>query len=219
MRRATSLLAAFALLASAQHAAAQEVAPPPHRPPPPRRIALDESNAATVTVQSDEPGTYLEAFTVEHGWIHLEYRWHSELVYGRFPRWRAVCVAPCSMRVPAFLHYRVGGPSMPPSDAFDFSAGSAHSLRVKAGSRAGMLGGGLLIGFGIASAIVGAVLASASHDGTQTAGFVTLGAGGAMIIGGAALVATSGTNVYDENGARVGSIGPKIMFGPNGFAF
>jgi hypothetical protein len=69
------------------------------------------------------------------------------------------------------------------------------------------------LALGIPTAIVGIVLLAASHE-TRTAGYVTTGIGVGLIGFGAALLATSSTDVYDEQGRYVAQ-----SLRPGGFTF
>ncbi len=171
-----------------------------HEPPPP-----DESNFVTVTLEADKPGTWLEALTVHDGWAHVRGRWWA---YGRVGVWHRVCEAPCTMRVPPDLRYRVGGPSVPASDAFEPGPpGGERRLHANAGSKGGQLGGAALVFLGVPTTIVGLVVTAESHA-NHTPGLVTMGVGVAATVIGAILIAVNGTSVYDASGRAVGSGSP-----------
>jgi hypothetical protein len=200
--------------------AAQEPPPPPPEPP---RLKLrrpthpDESSFVTVTIDADSPGVYLETLTEHEGYLRLRHRWHTDLVYARGYRWQPICKAPCNMRVPPDLRYRIGGPSVPASDTFTIgpSGADAH-LRVNAGSKSGLMWGAVMLAIGIPTSIVGVIVVAASHDDTRTAGWITTGAGVALITIGAIMLATNGTTVYDDKTGR--TIG-KLRLSPSGFVF
>ena len=191
---------------------------PPGPPGPPAPPPIDESRFVTVTLDADKPGVWLEAMTIHEGWAHVRGRWWA---YGRVGVWHRVCEAPCTMRVPPDLRYRVGGPSVPASDTFPPGppGGESH-LRANGGSKGAQLGGAVLLFLGIPTAVVGIIATGASHtDGGRTGGLVTLGVGAAMSAIGTILIAANGTSVYDAAGRSVGSTSPKPALSPVGFVF
>jgi hypothetical protein len=176
------------------------------------RDRFDEAGFVELTMDSDEPGTYLQALTEHEGWIALRGRWRTHFVYGRGLRWQPVCVAPCTIRVPPQLVYRVAGPHVTPSDDFSVGPGpNPTTLHVEAGSRGAHNGGIISMVFGIPVAVIGVVLLAVEHD-NRTAGFITTGAGVGLIGLGAILLATSGTTVTNNDGRKVG-------LGPQGLLF
>lgn len=220
----------------ARVAIAQEEPPPPLPPPEPPPVQAqpppepprpklrrpthpDESSFVTVTIDADAPGVYLEALTEHEGWLRLRHRWHTDVVYARGYRWRPVCLAPCAVRVPPDLRYRIGGPSVPASDDFAVGpVGGEQRLHVNAGSKGGLTWGAVMLALGIPTSIVGAVIVAASHENdARSAGWITLGTGATMIAIGAVLLATNGTSVYDGTSGR--TMGKARFVGPNGFVF
>lgn len=169
--------------------------------PPP----FDESTFVDVTIDADKPDVWLEALTEHAGWMHIHWRWHHAVVYGRGLAWERVCVAPCTIKVPPNLRYRVAGPSVPASDDFDVGPPrGSQVLHVEAGSRGGMVAGGLAVGLGIPTAIVGVVImASTKDNGTRDAGIITTAVGGGLIALGCVLLATNGTSVHDGSGRKI----------------
>jgi hypothetical protein len=190
---------------------------PPGHPPVPLPPAPDESQFVTVTLEADKRGVWLEALVEREGLVYVRRRWWA---YGRVGVWQHVCEAPCTMRVPPELRYRVHGPSVPASDAFfPGPPGGERRLHASAGSKGAQLGGALLVFLGIPTAIVGIVVtAESGGDSGRTAGFVTIGAGAALTAVGAVLIAANGTNVYDAAGRSVGS-SPSPSASPLGFVF
>jgi hypothetical protein len=206
-------------------------ASPPPPPPPPPPIAPPEPprpparafapGEVEVSIEANKPGAYLEALSSHPGWIAFRRRWQTRLAYGPVPSWEPICAAPCSLRVPANALYRVAGPNVTPSDAFVIRPGAADArLRVDAGSRRMRGGGGLALGFGIPTTLVGLILIGASDD-TRTAGYVTGGVGLGLIVLGAVLLSASATSVYDGSGRTIGAAQPTpgVRLGPTGLVF
>jgi hypothetical protein len=205
-------------------AAEAEEPPPPHaaphaRPAPPP--AEDESRFVEVTIDSPSRGVALQALTPLEGYFHVHYRWHHAIAYGRAYRWEQVCRAPCTIRVPPDLRYRIAGPNVPASDVFILGPpGSQRHLQVQAGSVAGQLTGALLLVVGIPSTAVGVIVAaSTDRDATRVEGFVTAGIGLGLSILGAILVATNGTTLSDENGRTIAKQRGPVSFSPSGLLF
>lgn len=194
---------------------AGEPPPAPHGVPahPHQHHPVDESSFVELRLESDSPGTYLQALTEHEGWIALQGRWRTRMVYGRNLRWQPVCEAPCTMRVPPQLVYRVAGPSVTPSDDFTLGPpGGSQTLHVDAGSRAAHTGGAISVIVGVPTAIVGLILIGAGHNGTRDAGFITGGIGIGLIGLGAVLLATSTTNVIDDHNRMIGRLKDGLSF-------
>jgi hypothetical protein len=219
-RLGVALLMGSAAFLVATGAAAQDEDPPPVLPSAPAQgprapggqATYDESTFVTVTIGADAPNVYLEALTVHDRVLYFR---HDAALYGRFDkvgRWHRVCAAPCTIRVPPNLRYRVAGPSVPMSDEFAIGPPSSErTLRVNTGSKGGQAAGIVMLVVGIPAAIVGVIIAAAAggSDG-RTAGFLTVGGGAGLIAGGAVLLATNGTNVYDAEGRHVGRARPVV---------
>lgn len=97
MTRITPLFAGALLLALPRAARAED--PPPLPPPtttaaptptPTAPTPYDESTFVEVTIDADAPGVWLEALTEREGYMHLRWRWHHAVVYGRGLAWERV---------------------------------------------------------------------------------------------------------------------------------
>lgn len=155
-----------------------------------------------------------------------------------FELYDPVCTAPCEADVPARGRYRVRGEGMVQSSAFHLPQGEPRvGLQVNGGSLGGVVGGVVMMGFGIVAMSIGGIfmLVGASErapndgSGTEIGGAITLGAGAGLTGLGLYLVLANQTDVRTDRGqelARDGranaprtSQGSGIHWLPNGFAF
>jgi hypothetical protein len=186
-------------------------------------LARAEEPKVRVDVQSDRENTTLLRMTRAGGFVGAT---SYGSVVGVAEWYKPVCVAPCEAEADANGIYRIGGRGVTPSDTFALPQGSDKiGLRVRAGSKTARGVGWLSVGLGATAAAAGGMLlvfgsvlepnasdAIYAHDAGRltrdedrastfrTVGFVSLGAGAALVALGIVLVATSGTDVATDHG-------------------
>jgi len=110
-----------------------------------------------------------------------------------------VCTSPCDAVVDAGDAF-VAGDGVLPSTPFGLPPAGEVTVRVRAGRRGAFLGGWVVLGVGGPSMIGGAVAMTLADDdpGRLRTGAVVAGAGAALVLTGAILIATGRTRVRVE---------------------
>lgn len=165
-------------------------------------------------------------------WIHIDSD-HELVLEGRPADggWSIVCTAPCDTGVPLEYEYRISGSGIRTSHSFriEGAAGQHVILSVKAGSKAGFVGGIVLasispvvIVVGLLVALVGAIeqtdyttldcagcSTNSSGKSTETTGWIItlVGVGGLVI--GIVLVATNARTSQTQEVLRPGAPPPR----------
>lgn len=183
----------------------------------------DRSEAAVLLeVDSDNPQAVVKQLIDQSSSIAVATNLRGGVAVGgsSSESWRQVCVVPCGVRVSPHLSYRIEGP-FPTSSLFVLPQGTdSVRLQVKAGSRAGaILGGGLMGGIGLGSLLGAGLFLAFAHDTKEQliAGGVWMGVGVAIGLIGIPILLASRTEVHASGGQRIAK--RKVQWTGQGIVF
>jgi hypothetical protein len=233
MRRVLSSLIVAVATAVALPAAAQEVpegGPQANGESKPDVPMEAKGGTKTVTVElvsNDEHATIERRL----GTFQLSGLPFVDASFSAVGHWEEACIAPCDVKLDPHYSYRVAGDGLTPSRSFGLPRDRDRvRLSAEMGSSSGRLGGFVLTGIGVGSALLGgaALIASpilesqdAGSKGFRSvvlAGGVIFLAAGVVEMGlGLYLWATNGSTVRADHGVVSAAARPRIT--PSGIAF
>lgn len=195
------------------------------------------AGSVQVSVESDKDDTTL--YRLAAAGVGVGSAGGQQVIVG-FEQYEPMCTAPCRVPADPESTYFVGG-GVTGSDKFRLPRQGEVGLKIEGGSIGRRTGGVVLSTFGITGVVTGGAFLlvgaltkpddsdpyaslTPDHSGTfRTIGFVSLGIGAAMLAGGIALIATSGTKVKTGTGERLAKreipLGKHFSLTPSGIHF